>query len=267
MSSFLSTISCKNCGAIHREDALVLMLTDDATGGDARHADPFSASPTTAPDNDDATGEGVKGGWGEDGLCLIWKIYILAIAHYLLYTHVVCLICQSINQGLFGVGQSYKSSLIFPILKTYKKRKDPSEPFSQKTINQLINQSINWEQGQSYRTLSLWGSKIDNLVENNLFKFWTWMLRWHYEIKLQTRTHPLWWLSGRDPLYDSPLHLGGDSRWKASYDVVFERSSLAIYLTTIILKEKPDTPGKRRWVYLVTKLKSWTNILPLLKRQ
>ena len=62
MSSFLSTISCKNCGAIHREDALVLMLTDDATGGDARHADPFSASPTTAPDNDDATGEGVKGG-------------------------------------------------------------------------------------------------------------------------------------------------------------------------------------------------------------
>jgi len=38
------------------------MLTDDATGGDARHADPFSASPTTAPDNDDATGEGVKGG-------------------------------------------------------------------------------------------------------------------------------------------------------------------------------------------------------------
>ena len=35
INSFRSTISCKNWGAIHLEDAFVLMLTEE-TGGDCR---------------------------------------------------------------------------------------------------------------------------------------------------------------------------------------------------------------------------------------
>lgn len=58
INSFRSTMSWRNCGAIHREEALVLTLTEEETGGDARGA--FSKSL-----DDDATKAG-GGGTGDN---------------------------------------------------------------------------------------------------------------------------------------------------------------------------------------------------------
>jgi len=51
----------------------------------------------------------------------------------------------------------------------------------------------------------------------------------------ELRLCPFWLMSGDLQVFVSPLILGDGSRSKPWYDVVVERSSLAIYLTTNIL--------------------------------